>query len=81
MTSTRKRTVVRPLSVSSRMRAARSWCRGDGFTAEDRRGRGVFSGLGRRVCWHVDEGLALEEAQVEQLTGGVEAVAGFGMFE
>ena len=33
------------------------------------------------VCVGIDEGLALEEAQVEELTGGVEAVAGFGMFE
>ena len=42
MTSTRKRTVVRPLSVSSRMRAASSWWRGDGFNAEIAEGAEFF---------------------------------------
>ena len=68
------------MSVSSRMRAASSWWRGDGFTAESAGGRGVFSGWGG-VGVGVDEGLGLVEAEVEELTGGVETVAGLGVFE
>ena len=46
----------------------------------ERGGRGVFSGWGG-VGVGVDEGLGLVEAEVEELTGGVETVAGFGVFE
>ena len=45
-----------------------------------RRERGVFSGWGG-VGVGVDEGLDLVEAEVEELTGGVETVAGLGVFE
>ena len=34
--------MVRPLSVSSRMRAASSWWRGDGFNAESAEGAEFF---------------------------------------
>ena len=68
------------MSVSSRMRAASSWWRGDGFTAESAGGRGVFPGWGG-VGVGVDEGLGGVEAEVEELTGGVELVAGLGVFE
>ena len=46
----------------------------------ERRERGVFSGWGG-VGIFIDEGLGLVEAEVEELTGGVETVAGLGVFE
>ena len=46
----------------------------------ERGGRGVFPGWGG-VGVGVDEGLGLVEAEVEELTGGVETVAGLGVFE
>ena len=50
MTSTRKRTVVRPLSVSSRMRAASSRCRGVVSTPRTPRARRFFW-VGDAGCW------------------------------
>ena len=80
MTSTRKRTVVRPLSVSSRMRAASSWWRGVVSTPRTRRARRFSLGLGGGGVG-VDEGLGRVEAEVQELAGGVETVAGLGVFE
>ena len=53
---------------------------GDGFNAEDAESAEIFMGLGGGGVG-VDEGLGLVEAEVEELTGGVELVAGLGVFE
>ena len=53
---------------------------GGRFYRRERRGRGVFPGWGD-VGVGVDEGLGRVEAKVEELAGGVEAVAGLGLFE
>ena len=62
------------------MRAASSWCRGVGFNAEDAEGAEILW-VGAAWAIFVDEGLCGMEAKVEELTGGVEAVAGLGLFE
>ena len=53
---------------------------GGGFNAEDAMGAEIFSGWSGGAIF-VDEGLCGMEAKVEELTGGVEAVAGLGIFE
>ena len=53
---------------------------GGGFNAEDAEGAEVFMGWGYGGVG-VDEGLGRVEAEVQELAGGVEAVAGLGVFE
>ena len=53
---------------------------GGRFYRRERKGRGVFPGWGG-VGVGVDEGLGPVEAKVQELTGGVELVAGLGVFE
>ena len=61
------------------MQGVRAWGRGC-YHHREHRGHGVFPGwVGGGVG--VDEGLGLEEAEVEELTGGVELAAGFGVFD
>ena len=53
---------------------------GGGFNAEGAESAEIFSGWGG-VGVGVDEGLGRVEAEVQELAGGVELVAGLGAFE
>ena len=69
--------MVRPLSADD---GGQFLVEGGRFYRRGREGAEIFSGWGGGGVG-VDEGLGLVEAKVQELTGGVELVAGLGVFE